>query len=225
MMMRTALRRWLSLLAGAASLPPGRAGIVQRTARDVRSAAPAWTAATPRSQPRSGAPNAPSVLQWRAPCWACLMASWLLGTVIAPTFWLTGILLAIDSRSDHPAFWPSLMGIVAFVNAMTIVRINQRQHRQAYVCREALARHYRGGMSQRMGAVLFLVAGWGSGFLQDITLPAAQDHASLVATATAVMWSMLLAWLFSLGSFTHVGVIHARVGFVYRRRFGRRGPP
>jgi hypothetical protein len=162
--------------------------------------------------------NMPSVLHWRAPWWACLMASWLLGTAMAPSFWFIGALLAIDPRSDHPAFWPLLMASVALVNAATILRINQRQHRQAYISRETLARHFQ-RMSQRLGALIFLIIGWGSGFLPDITLPATHGHLSLVAAATAVSWSVLLAWLFSLGSFTHIGAMHARLGFAYKGRF------
>lgn len=161
--------------------------------------------------------NMPSTLHWRAPWWACLTASWLLGTAMAPTFWFIGALLAIDPRSDHPAFWPSLMASVALVNAATILRINQRQHREAYISREALARHFR-HMSQRLGAVTFLIVGWSSGFLPDITLPAAHGHISPVAAATAASWSVLLAWLFSLGSFAHIGAMHARLGFAYRGR-------
>lgn len=175
--------------------------------------------------PRAGdyghtAHNAPSALHWRAPWRACLAASWVLATVTAPTFWLTGLLLAINSRSDHPAFWVSLMAIVAVVNATTILRINQRQHRREYACREMLARHYL-GMSRRMGAALFLACGWASGFLPDLTLPAAQGHASLAAVSAAVMWNLLLAWLFSLGSFTHAGIVHARIGFAYQARAPR----
>ncbi|MGJ7498852.1 hypothetical protein ACSFBF_00690 [Variovorax sp. ZT5P49] len=145
------------------------------------------------------------------------MASWMLGTAMAPTFWLVGLLLAIDSHSDHPTFWPLLMVIVALVNATTIVRINQRQHREPYACRETLARHYQ-GMSQRMGAAMFLVAGWGSGFLPDITWPAAHDHASLATAAMAIMWNLLLAWLFGRGSFGHAGMVLARLGFTYGKR-------
>lgn len=198
-MIRMAFRQWLSL----------RAGTDEQTAHGASPAAGAWTA-----------PNAPSTLHWRAPWRTCQVASWTLATVTAPTFWLTGLLLAINSRSDHPAFWVSLMGIVAFVNAATIMRINQRQHRCEYACRETLARHYL-GMSQRMGAALFLACGWASGFLPDLTLPAAHAHASLAAVSAALMWNVLLAWLFSLGSFAHAGVVHARIGFAYQARLPR----
>ncbi|MGJ7542482.1 hypothetical protein [Variovorax sp. LT1R16] len=215
-MMKMNLCRRLALIMGAPSLSTRRTEIEQQGADDAPSATPAWPTQTARSQPCSDSSNSPSRLHWRDRWWAWLLASWLLTTLLAPTFWIIGILLALDSRSDHPAFWPLLMGSVALTHAVTIVCVNQRQHRKAYVCREGLARHYC-GISQRIGAVFFLGVGWGSGFLPALTLPTAQIHFSLVATATALMWNALLAWLFSLSSFAHAGVIYARLGFAYRR--------
>lgn len=217
MTMKMFFRRRLSPRAGAASRAPEHAGVDRHAIEHVPPATNACTASASQSRPRPDSPNAPSILHWRSPWRACLAASWMLGTVTAPSFWLTGVLLAINPRSDHPAFWASLMGIVAFVNATTIVRINQRQHRREYACRETLARHYQ-GMSQRMGAVLFLACGWGSGFLPDLTLSAMSGHVSAAAVAAAVMWNVLLAWLFGLSSFTHAGAVHARIGFVYQTR-------
>lgn len=197
MTMKAALRRWLS---------PG----------DAASAVPAWA---PSAAPHAwtDAPDAPSALHWRAPWQACLPASWLMATAMAPSFWLVGTLLAIDARSDHPAFWFSLPGIVALVNAVSIARINQRQHRQPYACRETLALHYR-SMSRHLGSALFLAVGWGSGFLPDITWPAAHGPATLAAIANALLWNLLLAWFFGWLSFAHAGGVHARIGFVYPER-------
>lgn len=203
---------------GAPSLSAGRTEIEPHGANDARSAKLARPTRRIRSQPCSDSSSSPSHLQWRDRWWAWLPTSWILTTLLAPTFWIIGILLVLDSRSDHPTFWPLLMGSVALTHAAAIVCINQRQHRKAYVCREGLAQHYC-GVSQRIGAVCFLVAGWSSGFLPDVTLPTARIHFSPVTAATALMWNLLLAWLFSLGSFAHAGAIHARLGFVYRRCF------
>ncbi|WP_447774150.1 hypothetical protein [Variovorax boronicumulans] len=217
-MMKMDLCRRLALVMGAPSLSTGRTEIEQHGAADAPSAKTAWPTRTDRSQPCSDSSNSPSRLHWRDRWWAWLLASWILATLLAPTFWIIGILLALDSRSDHPAFWPLLMFSVALTHAVTIACVNQRQHRKAYVCREGLARHYC-GISQRIGAVCFLVTGWSSGFLPDVTLPTTQFHFSLATAATALMWNLLLAWIFTLGSFAHAGAIHARLGFSYRRCF------
>jgi len=92
----------------------------------------------------------------------------------APTFLTIGVLLMQDARSDHPFFWPSLMGIVAAANAVAILRINHLHRHAAFTGRVALALRYScAGMSA--GCAMFLVLGWGTGVLPEMVAPMAGD--------------------------------------------------
>jgi hypothetical protein len=149
-------------------------------------------------------------LQWRAPWKTSQLLSLTASTLLAPPFWVVGILLMIDSHSDNPFFWPSLMAIVGIGNVCAIVHANQRHHRRPYTGRMQVALHYL-GTSMLVGSVLFLLVGWGTGALQDFSGPMAT--ALPAGVAAKGLWGLILAGSFSLLSFAHACVLHAWFAF------------
>lgn len=151
-------------------------------------------------------------LAWRTPWWRWQMLSWLASTLLAPTLWIIGTLLLIDSRSDYPLLWPALMLTVALSNAIAIIRSNQRHHRQAFTHRLPLALHYlRSNLVS--GGLIFLLLGWGSGFLHDLMGPLASFNGTPGSPAMAIFWSVLIALLFCCFSFLHAGLLHTALAF------------
>jgi hypothetical protein len=196
MSMTTTLLRWLSgrlatragITGGTLAAPPGG---VDNTRRVALALAP---------------------LQWRKPWRTWQLASLGTTTLLAPTFWIVGILLMIDAHSDHPLFWPSTMAIVALTNAVAIVFTNQRHHRRPFRGRRQLALcHF--GVSMLTGCGLFLLLGCSTGFLQSfaglmtVVLPA------VGATGTTVLGCAAMAAGFGLLSFAHAGMLHAWFAF------------
>lgn len=132
----------------------------------------------------------------------------------APTFLTIGVLLMRDARSDHPFFWPSLMGIVAAANAVAILRINHLHRHAAFTGRVALALRYScAGMSS--GCAMFLVLGWGTGVLPEMVAPMAGTVDAAAPVVATAPWSAAIAVLFGVGSFAHAGVLHAWIGFCH----------
>jgi hypothetical protein len=151
-------------------------------------------------------------LQWRTPWQRAQLLSWSAGTLLAPTWWGTGLLLMIDAHSDHPFFWPSSMAIVAVANAVAIVWSNQRHHRRPFAGRGLLVLHYfKTGACT--GGVLFLLLGWGTGALLDFAGPMAATSGAATASMMTLSWSLLIAGSFSMLSFAHAGVLHAWLAF------------
>ncbi|WP_157128372.1 hypothetical protein [Cupriavidus sp. USMAA2-4] len=147
--------------------------------------------------------------------------SWGVATLGAPTFLTIGLLLARDARSDHPFFWPSLLGIVALSNAVAILRVNQSHRRAAFARRSVLALCYlRAGMAA--GCAMFVVLGWSTGALQEMVATLAEMLDASAPAIAIVMgtWSLALALAlaFGLASFAHAGALHAWIAF-------RRGAP
>lgn len=154
----------------------------------------------------------PTPLQWRGPWWAWQFLSWAITTVTAPTFLFIGSLLLINSRSDHPLFWWSLLVIVAIGNAAAIMHVNQQHHRKPYTDPSPLAWRYA-SIGMATNGILFLLVGWTSGFLPEVVAPAAHAmHVRLPALAT-VLWSALGAAAFGTLSFTHAGAVHVALAF------------
>lgn len=142
------------------------------------------------------------------------MLSWSVATLAAPTFLTIGVLLMQDARSDHPFFWPSLMGIVALSNAVAILRINHLHRRAAFTGRAALALQYScAGMSA--GCAMFLTLGWCTGVLPDMVMPMAGTVDAAAPVVETAPWSAAIAVVFGVGSFAHAGVLHAWIGFCH----------
>ncbi|MDF3831998.1 hypothetical protein P3W85_03360 [Cupriavidus basilensis] len=117
-------------------------------------------------------------------------------------------MLSIDAHCDHPFFWWSLPAIVAIGNAAAILRTNRRHHCHAFTSSSVLARHHL-GTALTAGGTLFLLAGWTSGFLPDITGAISGAHNVSMATPG----SIALAVVFGLFSFAHAGALHAWLCF------------
>ncbi|MEW6342565.1 MAG: hypothetical protein RXR20_22375, partial [Paraburkholderia sp.] len=151
-------------------------------------------------------------LQWRKPWRAWQFLSWIAGTLLAPTFCVTGVLLTINSNSDSPLFWPCVMAIVAVTNAMGIVHTNQRHHRRPFTGRNRLALHYL-GVTMLLGCTLFLLLALGTGILQDFMglLTANRDAAG--PSAITALWTAALTAGFGLLSFVPASVLHAWLAF------------
>jgi hypothetical protein len=150
---------------------------------------------------------APEPLLWRTPWPAWQLLSWVVVTLLAPTFWLTGILLTINSHSDQPLFWPSLMGIVAITNAVAIVHTNQRHHRRPLTGYVQCALHYF-RVCMITGCALFLLLAWSSGVLHDFTAPLA----STMGTSDLVLWTVAIAG-FGVVSFAPASLLHGWMAF------------
>jgi hypothetical protein len=124
---------------------------------------------------------------------------------------VTGILLIINSHSDQPFFWPSMMAVVAITNAVAILHTNQRHHRRPFTGHMRLALHYF-GVCVFAGSVLFLLLAWSTGILQNFAVP-------LVSTMNAfspiapMAWTAVVTAGFGVLSFGHASVLHARFAF------------
>jgi hypothetical protein len=151
---------------------------------------------------------APEPMLWRTPWLAWQTLSWAVVTLLAPTFWLTGILLTINAHSDQPFFWPSMMGIVAITNAIAIVHTNQRHHRRPLTGYMQCAWHYF-GVCMATGCVLFLLLAWRTGMLQDFTALLG----STMDTRGEMLWTAALTAAFGVLSFAHAAVLHAWLAF------------
>jgi hypothetical protein len=151
-------------------------------------------------------------LQWRTPWRPVQLLSWSLSTLLAPPFWVIGILLMIDSHSDHPFFWPSLMVIVAIGNSVAILATNQRHHRRPFTARLSVALLYF-VVSMLMGVVLFLMVGLSTGALQDFVGPMSAALPAAGPMMATTLWSAAIAAGFGLLSFTHASLMHAWFAF------------
>jgi hypothetical protein len=171
--------------------------------------------ATAKLDEREGALGHPTVrppLRWRTPWRSVQFLSLSLSTLLAPTFWVIGILLMIDSHSDHPFFWPSLMAIVAIGNIVAIVAANQRHHRHPFPARLPLALYYF-RVSTLTGCLLFLLVGLRTGALQDFVGPMSASLPETSPIMATTLWSPAIAAGFALLSFTHASVLHAWFAF------------
>lgn len=153
----------------------------------------------------------PDTLHWKSPWWAWQLLSLALTTVTAPSFLIVGILLAIDSHSDHPLFWLSLPCIVVFSHAAASTTVNQRHHRQAFTHLHQVAAAYNTRIF--LCGALFLFTGYSSGFLPDFIAPLINNDSALTPVITTVLWSVVMAAVFAFLSFFHAGFIHARLVF------------
>jgi hypothetical protein len=191
------LFRWLASRLTAGAHAPRRNAQVKNGARN-RGALPSSSLPVP--------------LQWRAPWQTAQLSSWSVGTLLAPTWWGTGVLLMIDAHSDHPFFWPSTMAAVAIANAVAIVCSNQRHHRRAFAGRASLALHYF-KVGALTGGGLLLLLGWGTGALQDFAGPMAATSGAPGTSLATLSWSLIIAGGFSVLSFLHAGILHAWLAF------------
>jgi hypothetical protein len=151
---------------------------------------------------------APDPLLWRTPWLAWQILSWVTVTLLAPTFWVTGILLMINSHSDQPFFWPSMMAIVAITNVVAILHTNQHHFRRPFTGHMRLALHYF-GVCVLTGSVLFLLLAWSTGILHDLVAPLA----STVDAPAPLVWTAVVTAAFGLVSFAHASVLHAWFAF------------
>jgi hypothetical protein len=150
-------------------------------------------------------------LQWRAPWQAWQFLSWVTVTLLAPPFWMIGVLLMINAHSDQPLFWPATMAIVAITNVMAIMLTNQRHHRRPFAGHMPLALHYF-SVSMATGGALLLLLIWGTGILQDFAGPLAAT-AGAVSPLAAMLWTAAVTASFGVLSFTHASVLHAWLAF------------
>lgn len=168
-----------------------------------------------RSASRSEAFSDPLAcrLQWRTPRHFFQWVSWLAATLVSPTSWIIGTLLWRDARSDHPFFWPALIALVAMVNATAIVSLHRRGRFRHFATRGCLAAHcFR--LSLGLGGVGFIFLGWSTGFLQDFSVPLARAFGIVdTQSVLSIFLDVLLALLFGLLSFSHVGVLYAWLAF------------
>jgi hypothetical protein len=170
-----------------------------------------------RFKARTRRRRAPLELRWRTPWHAWQGASWLASTLLAPPFFVIGVLLLIDAHSDSPYFWPSTMAVVAATNVFAIVDANQRHHRKPYGSRVQVALRYF-GISALVGGALFLLLVWGTGVLQNVIgplLPSAGTHraAGPAGTLTELQWAFGATVVFCMLSFVHACVLHAWLAF------------
>lgn len=154
----------------------------------------------------------PAPLQWRSPWWCWQLLSWALGTAAAPTLLAVAGLLLLDARCDYPAFWWSLPAIVAVGNAAAVIFTNQLRHRQPSVGAGALIRLHLAS-SMAVGCSLFLLAGWVSGFLWDVSSLEPFPWRAADPGLAAFSVDAALALGFGLFSFAHAGVLHASLAF------------
>lgn len=157
----------------------------------------------------------PDTLHWKSLWWAWQLLSLAVTTLCAPAFLIVGILLAIDSHSDHPLFWLSLPCIVAFSHAVAGIHVNQRHHRLAFTHFRQVATVYNTHLF--LCGILFLLAGYSSGFLPDFIAPLINNDSALTPFITTVLWSVVLAMAFAFLSFFHAGFIHAQL--VFQKKF------
>lgn len=162
-----------------------------------------------RARPRSVLPAMP--LEWRLPWTVWHGLSWLAVTVLAPPFWIIGILLAINAHSDQPVFWTATMAIVAVTNGYAMVQTIRRYHRRPFVRpREAML--FWLGTSLPMGCLLFLLTSWATGMLNaflGILSPSSVDSA-----LADILWTSVVVAAFGVLSFVHAAVLHT--WFVFR---------
>jgi hypothetical protein len=153
-----------------------------------------------------------AALRWRSPWLRWQLLSWALGTALAPTMLAVAGLLLLDARCDYPSFWWSLPAIVATGNAAAVICVNQRHHRQPFDCMADLIRLHLAS-SMAVGCSLFLMAGWLSGFLGDVSSlqPMAwrNDEPGLASFSLDAVMTLG----FGLFSFAHAGVLHAALAF------------
>jgi hypothetical protein len=163
------------------------------------------------SRQRGGTPFA---LRWRSPWRMWQSVSWLVNTLLAPTFSVIGILLLINAHSDCPTFWPSAMAVVALTNAIAIVDANQRHHRRPFGSRVRVALRYF-GVSALVGGALFMVLVWGTGILEDVARPLmlADGLARAAGSLTQLQWTVGATAAFVVLSFAHACVLHAWFAF------------
>ncbi len=150
-------------------------------------------------------------LQWRTHWLAWQFLSWISGTLLAPPFWMVGILLMINAHSDQPFFWSLTMAIVPVTNAIAIVHANQRHHREPFTARWQVGLHYFiAGMLT--GCALFMLMGWYTGALQGLVEPLVVTMGASGPAAT-VLWSGTVIAAFGVLSFAHAAVLHAWLAF------------
>lgn len=154
---------------------------------------------------------APALLQWRAHWLAWQFLSWTSVTLLAPPFWMIGILLMINAHSDQPLFWSLTMAIVPVANAVAIVHANQRHHRRPFSARWQVSLHYFGA-GMLTGCTLFMLIGWYTGALQGLVEPLV---VTMVASSPAaiVLWSGAVIAGFGVLSFAHASMLHAWLAF------------
>lgn len=156
--------------------------------------------------------NAPAPLQWRRPWQAWQILSWLLVTLLAPPFWIIGLLLVINAHSDQPLFWPSAMGVIAIANLVAIVHANQCHYRRPFIRRKQLALRYF-STSTMTGGLLFLLLIWSTGILRDFAEPLATTISTTHPAEMITLWTALATAGFSVLSFAHAGMLHAWLSF------------
>jgi len=187
------LTTWLSTRPSAG--PNHRAATADlRDARDIQRHGPAADA-----------------LQWRAPWQAWQFLSWVTVTLLAPPFWIIGVLLMINAHSDQPFIWLAVMATVAITNVVAIMHTNQRHHRRPFRGYMPLALHYF-CVSMATGSALLLLLIWSTGVLQDFAGPLATS-AGAVNPLASMLWTAAVTAGFGLLSFTHASVLHAWLAF------------
>lgn len=155
---------------------------------------------------------APAPLQWRRPWQAWQVVSWLAVTLLAPPFWVIGVLLMINAHSDRPFFWPSAMAVIAIANLVAIVHANQCHYRQPFIRRNQLARRYF-GTAMLTGGALFVLLLWSTGILQDFAEPLATTMGTTDPASATVLWTAIATVGFGVLSFAHAGMLHAWLSF------------
>jgi hypothetical protein len=151
----------------------------------------------------------PARLVWRSPWPAWQLLSWAVVTIIAPPFWIIGVLLMINPHSDCPLFWPSVMGVTAVANAVAIIYANQCHHRLHFTTlAQPRVRYF--GAAAFSGCVLFLLLAWATGAFQDLSAPLTSSMGDSVPTD---LWAAAITVVFGVLSFAHASVLHAWLAF------------
>ncbi|MBC8750763.1 hypothetical protein [Paraburkholderia podalyriae] len=162
--------------------------------------------------PHAGGSLTTVPLQWRTHWLAWQFLSWISGTLLAPPFWMVGILLMINAHSDQPFFWSLTMAIVPITNAIAIIHANQRHHRRPFTARWQVGLHYFGGKHADRLHTVHADGGWYTGALQGLVEPLVVTMGAS-GPAASVLWSGTVIAAFGVLSFAHASILHARLAF------------
>lgn len=150
-------------------------------------------------------------LRWRLPWQAWQWLSWIVVTVLAPPFWIVGILTVINPHSDEPFFWGATMAIVPVANAAAIVATNQHHHRAPFTSRWAVSRYYF-ITCMAVSAALFLMLLCCTSAVSDLVSPlAVATYGSRPVTLAA--WLAGLTSTVGISSSAHASILHAWLAF------------
>ncbi|PTB22424.1 hypothetical protein C9I57_01125 [Trinickia symbiotica] len=150
-------------------------------------------------------------LRWRLPWLAWQWLSWAAVTLLAPPFWIIGVLTLINPHSDEPFFWGATMTIVPVANAVAIVATNQHHYRAPFTRRWAVSRYYF-ITCMAVSAALFLMLLCCTNAVPNVVSPlAVATYGSRLVTLAA--WLACLTSAVGISSSAHASILHAWLAF------------